>query len=219
MELNQSQNPPPKILFRKIINIAIFCVIAALMNLLLSAFVMNFLRFPLFLDTVCTAAIAFTFGAIPGIVTAVLTWFLPCVYHGSFSFYVLCSIAEVLFICAIKPSAVHISDFSQGEWMAASKEKIAASYTALVSKLFLLYILCAIAISVLGGVVDYITHTFMERHYFSIDDTFKPGLIMYNLPALAVNIVSRIPVNIVDRFIVIFGGYFISRALMRIKIE
>jgi hypothetical protein len=25
------------------------------------------------------------------------------------------------------------------------------------------------------------------------------------------NILSRIPVNLVDRFIVIFGGYFISR--------
>jgi len=38
---------------------------------------------------------------------------------------------------------------------------------------------------------------------------------MNNLPTLAVNILSRILINIVDRFIVIFGGYFISRVLVK----
>jgi hypothetical protein len=52
--------------------------------------------------------------------------------------------------------------------------------------------------------------------YYSPEDTFKLGLIAGNLPALAVSILSRIPVNIVDRFIVIFGGYFISRGLVKI---
>ncbi|MCL2266100.1 MAG: hypothetical protein FWC22_08700, partial [Treponema sp.] len=160
------------------------------MNLLFSVFIMNFLRFPLFLDTVFSAAIAFAFGIIPGVFTAFLTWLLPCVYYGSYSFYILCSIAEVLLVCALKPAVPDIPNFS-------SREKIIASYTALVSKLFLLYILCVMTISVLGGVVDYITHLFFERHYFGVDDLFKPGLIMYNLPALAVNILSRIPVNIV----------------------
>ena len=67
----------------------------------------------------------------------------------------------------------------------------------------------------MGGVVDYVTHLFMERHYFSVDDLFKHGFFMNNLPVLAVNILSRIPVNIVDRFMVIFGGYFISRGLVK----
>jgi len=199
----------------KTIKIAVLCVLAVLMNLLLSSFVMNFLRFPLFLDTVFTAAIAFAFGLIPGIITAFFTWFLPCAFYSGFNFYVLCSFAEVFLICTIKSSAVNIPDFSQREWTAASKEKIAASYTALISKLFLLYVLCAITISVLGGVVDYVTHLFLERHYFSVDDIFKHGLFMNNLPVLAVNILSRIPVNIVDRFIVIFGGYFVSRGLVK----
>jgi len=198
--------------FRIIIKIAFFCVLAIIMNLLLSSFVMNFLRFPLFLDTVFTAAIAFAFGVIPGIFTAVLTWFLPCVFYSGFNFFVLCSIAEVLLICAVKPFAPDIPAF-------ASKEKIIVSYTALVSKLFLLYILCAIAISVLGGVIEYITHLSVEKHYFSIDDLFKPGLNMYNLPILAINIISRVPVNIVDRFIVIFGGYFISLGLLKLTVD
>jgi len=114
-----------------------------------------------------------------------------------------------LIICAFKPSAPDTSFY-------ASKEKIAASLTALVSKLFLLYILCAAAISVVGGVVDYITHLFVERNYYSVDDLFKQGLFMSNMPVLAVNILSRLPINIVDRFIVIFGGYLISRGLAKI---
>ena len=180
------------------------------MNLILSIVVMNFLRFPLFLDTVFTAAIAFAFGIIPGIFVAVFTWLIPCIYHQNITFFVICSIAEVLLVCALKPSAVDIPDF-------ASKEKIMVTYSALASKLMLLYILCAVTISVLGGVIDYISQLFLEEHllYFSVSDVFKPGLIMNNLPALAVNILSRIPVNIVDRFIVIFGGYFISRGFLK----
>ena len=221
MELNQSQNPLPltqslqddvpirRLPVRKIAKIAVLCVIAVFMNLLFSSFIMNYLKFPLFLDTVFTAAIAFAFGVIPGIFTAVLTWFLPCVFYSGFNYYIICSIAEVVLICAVKTAAPNIPAF-------ASKEKIIVSYTALISKLFLLYVLCAIAISILGGVVDYITHLFIERNYFGIDDLFKPGLIIYNLPILAVNILSRIPVNIVDRFVVIFGGYFISRGLVKL---
>ena len=203
MGINQSQN-------RKIIKFGVFCILASLFNLLLSTFVMNFLMFPLFLDTVFSAAVAFAFGPIPGIIVAVLSWFIPNIYYFSIgfgiNFFVLCSIAEVLLVCALKPPAPDISDFP-------SKEKVVASYTGLASRLMLLYIVCAITISVLGGLLD-----FLSKYpvYFSAEDNFKPALIMNNLPVLAVNMLSRIPVNIVDRFIVIFGGYFISRGLVKI---
>jgi hypothetical protein len=172
---------------------------------------MNYLRFPLFLDTVFTAAVAFSAGLIPGISVAILTWLIPCIYYKGIQFFVLCSIAEVLIICALKPAAVDIPNF-------ASKEKLITSYTGLAAKLMLLYILCAISISVLGGIIDYVSYLFSERHLlnFQTSDTFKLGLILNNLPVLAVNILSRIPVNIVDRFIVIFGGYLISRALIKL---
>ena len=211
MEHNQSRLATHGLSCQKIIKLAAFCVLAALMNLILSASVMNFMRFPLFLDTVFSAAITFAFGLIPGIFVAVFTWLIPCILHRSFTFFVICSIAEVLLVCGFKPSAPDIPGF-------ASKEKIIASYTALATKLMFLYILCVVTISVLGGVINQIMQTYIEEHshYFSINDTFKPALIVYNLPGLAINILSRIPVNIVDRFIVIFGGYFISRGLVKL---
>jgi len=193
---------------KNIIILTVLSITAALFNILLNSFIINF-RIPLFLDTVFTAAIAFAFGVIPGIFCAFLTWFLLGIYYGGFIFYVLCSIAEVLIICAFKLDAPDIPNF-------ASKEKIVASLTAIVSKLFLLYVLCAVTISILGGIVDYITHLFMGRNYFSVEDLFKPGLFVSNMPVLAVNIISRLPINIVDRFIVIFAGFFISRGLVRI---
>ena len=57
----------------------------------------------------------------------------------------------------------------------------------------------------------------MEKPYFSSEDTFKISLFRGGLPLLLVNIFSRIPINIVDRFIVIFGGFFISHGLEKIK--
>jgi len=195
---------------RQVIKLLVLCILAAFMNWLFSSFIRNFLGVPLFLDTVFTAAVAFAAGLVPGIIVAVLGWLVPCLFWG-FNFFVICSITEVLLICALKPAAANIPDF-------ASKEKITAYYTGLAAKLMLLYILCAITISVLGGVIDYISQLFLEIHsdYFSVDDIFKPGLIMNNFPTLAVNILSRIPVNIVDRFIVISGGYLISRGLIKL---
>jgi hypothetical protein len=211
MESNQSGEAIGKRPGRDIIKIIIFCVLAALLNILLNNFVMNFLRLPLFLDTVFTAAVAFSAGIIPGMAVAVLNWLGACIYYKEIQYYVFCSIAEVLIICAFKPPAPDVPNF-------ASKERVAASYAALISKLFLLYILCAVTVSVLGGIIDYLSQLLNKTHslHSSVEDTFKPGLIMSNMPLLAVNIISRLPINIVDRFIVIFAGFFISRGLIKL---
>jgi hypothetical protein len=55
--------------------------------------------------------------------------------------------------------------------------------------------------------------------YFSAEDTFKVGgLLDSGIPLLAMNILSRIPVNIIDRFIVIFGGFFIAEGIKRLLV-
>jgi len=188
-----------------------FCVLAVFMNLLLSNFSMNFLRLPLFLDTVFTAAIVFTFGLAPGMFVAILSWLLPVLYWGGFHLFVICGVAEVLLIWALKPAALVIPYFASKEW------KI-ASYTGLAARLVILYIVCAMAISVLGGMIDYATRLFpeMDLRYFSPEDTFRPALVMADFPLIAENILVRVPVNLADRFVVVFGGYFISRGLVRL---
>jgi len=187
------------------------CVSAVAANIFLGNFVMNFLGLPLFLDTVFTAAVAFAFGLAPGLFVAVFSWLIPCLYFGGFHFFVICSIAEVLLICALKPAKVVIPYF-------ASKDMITATYMGLAAGLVILYLLCVIAVSVLGGMIDYATRMFPEMHlrFFSPEDTFRSAPVLADLPLLAENILVRFPVNFADRFVVVFGGYFISRGLVRL---
>jgi len=187
------------------------CSLAVFMDIFFNALVRSFLGFPIFLDTVFTATITFAFGLVPGIFVAVLGYVITCVYHGRFHFFVICSIAEVFLIYALKPAALVIPYF-------ATKERIIAIYTGLAAGLMILYIVCAIAISVLGGMIDYATRLFLgiQLYYFSPEDTFRPALIATDLPLIVENILARVPVNLVGRFVVIFGGYFASRGLVRL---
>ena len=192
------------------LKLLLIIILAAAANSGINFLCVNIIKVPLFLDTVFTAAITFSLGLIPGLSVAVSAMLLLNIYYNSINPYILCSIAEVLLIWALKPADPEITKF-------ATKEKIIASYTGVAAKLMLLYIVCAISISVLGGVINYVSDMIRGPSlYYSPEDVFKLGFIMSDLPALAVNILSRIPVNLVDRFIVIFGGYFISRGIVKL---
>jgi len=187
------------------------CVLAVFLNMLAPMFFRDFLRIPLFLDSVFTAAVAFAFGLVPGMFVAVFSWLVQCLYWGRFHFFVVCGIAEVLLIFALKPAAPVIPYY-------ASKDRIVATYTGFVAGLMILYLVCAIAVSVLGGIIDYATRLFLgiHLHYISPEDAFRSALIMADLPLVVENILARVPVNLADRFVVVFGGYFISRVFVRL---
>ena len=212
MMLNRSG----KVIKLKVAKLTVLCILAALMNILFTVFFRDFLGLPLYIDTVFNAAVTFAAGLVPGIVVAVLSWLILCIYWKSFHFYFLCSIAEVLLIAALKPSDRLFHKKSDD---LAPKEKNIAFYTGLAAKLFLLYVVCAVSISILGGIINYVSDMVLKIHsqFYNVEDNFKLGLIMNNFPILATDILSRIQVNIVDRFIVIFGGYFISRGLVKLN--
>ena len=185
---------------RRIIKILLLCILAAGANYVVSTLV---LRVPLFLDTLFSAAICFTLGLWPALLTALITQVLTCIRESSITpiFFILCSIAELLLIYRLNPA----------------RSKTTPSLAGTFAGLLLLYIASCIVISVLGGVIDFVYHNVLanSKLYFSPEDTFKISLALNETPALLMNILSRIPVNIVDRFIVIFGGFFISRGLKK----
>jgi len=195
----------------RLFRLFLLCLLAAVANRLLNVFCLYFLGVSLFMDTVFTAAVAFSAGLWPGVATALLTWLGQGVLYGGLNPFIFVSIAEVLLVCWLKPAASWVQN-------PAMLEKRIAYLVGVFVKLMLLYIVCALALSVLGGLVDYVYHTVLgvEKLYFSASDTFKIGFLRGGIPVLAVNIFARIPVNMVDRFIVIFGGYFVSRGLRRI---
>jgi hypothetical protein len=67
-----------------------------------------------------------------------------------------------------------------------------------------------IAVSITGGIIDFVLYLNAAPRTFSPEDSFKLGLLRNNVPVLATAILSHIPINIIDRFIAVFGGYGIS---------
>ena len=192
----------------RVLTLGLLCVAAAGGNELLHSISLYYMKTPLYIDTLFTAAVCFTAGLVPGLVTALIPGAVFTIITGNFSPFILCSIAEVFIVCLLKPS--------NGRESAAGgrteKEKSVAQAAGVFARLMVLYIVCALAISVLGGVIDFIFYDVLLRpnEYFNPEDTFKIGLLDSGIPSLAVNILSRIPVNIVDRFLVIFGGYGVA---------
>jgi hypothetical protein len=127
---------------------------------------------------------------------------------GTLTPFIICSIAEVCLIHLLKPAcAITLKGLND--------EKTLAVNISVLARLMLLYIAAGVAISILGGLADYIFFTVLPnpKGHISAEDIYKAGLRQNRFPVPVMNILSRIPVNLVDRFIVIFGGYFISRAV------
>jgi hypothetical protein len=202
--------------FTRLIKLSLLCVLSAGGNFLLNNLSVYFMKFPLFLDTVFTVAVTFAAGLIPGFVTAVLSYISINVLEIRFHPFILCSVAEILLVWRFKPAN---PEKKRGDF--ALPEKTTVSYISIFTRLMILYIICCFAVSVLGGVIDFFYYGILSnpKLYFSAEDVFKIGLLRSGIPVLAMDILSRIPVNIVDRFIVIFGGYFISRLMIKLNIE
>jgi hypothetical protein len=174
------------------------------------------------LDTLFTCAIAFAVcpsgtsegerrsptGMIPGIAAAALTTMAMRFRDNSTPFYAVCSISEVMLIWAFTRK------FPVRKASPASEP---FSFISTFAILLLLYIADFVTISVLGGIIDFIFYAILPglKSHFSPEDTFKMGLLRNTMPLLAVDIISRIPINIVDRFITIFGGFCLSRLIRK----
>jgi len=205
--------------FPGLIKLSLLCILAVGGNLLLSNFCVYFMKFPLFLDTVFNVAVTFAVGLIPGLVTVLLSYLVIAIRNNSFSPFILCSIAEVIIVYRLK--SAELKKKRTGKYLVRStpSEVKINSFVSVFAKLMVLYIACALAISVLGGIIDFFFYGIWSnpKLYYSAEDAFKIGLLRSGISLLAMDILSRIPVNIVDRFIVIFGGYFVSRLIVKVN--
>jgi energy-coupling factor transport system substrate-specific component len=201
--------------FIRLIKLSLLCILAVAGNFLINNLCVYYMKFPLFLDTVFNVAVTFAAGLIPGLITALLSYVALNSWEIGFYPFILCSIVEVLLVWRLMPVNREKKNAEQSA-LPATK---AFSYIHIFARLMVLYIVCSLTISVLGGVIDYLHYTVLSNSKlsFSAEDTFKISLLRSGIPALAIDILSRIPVNIVDRFIVIFGGYFVSRLIVKLK--
>ena len=188
--------------------LSLLCIAAALLNWYFGRFVFNFLGLPLFVNTIFTAAITFYAGIIPGLAVILINRIFRIVMFGDITFFVLVSIAEVFIIGLLRPR-------TEIQWKNLHDRQAFAEMISVFASLMLLYVVTSVSASVLGGLINsYLTTR--SRLNFSASDIFRGGIFDNGLPQLAKDIFSRFPVNLIDRLIVIFGGYFISRWLRKL---
>jgi hypothetical protein len=197
---------------KNVLKLSLVCLLAAAANFLLNGLVTGILKVPLFLDTLFTVAVTFAAGLLPGIVTAILSTIIVGLrYETTFTyFFVLCSIAEVFLVWAFcRRTATHRSND-----VPVSR---VPTYTAIntAASLLLLALVDCVLISIIGGLIDYTIFVLMSlpRNTFFPEDVFKIGLLRNDVPLLWANILSRFPINLVDRIVVIAGGYGVSLLL------
>jgi len=193
--------------------IFVLCVVSALCNLGTGYLVRSLLKFPLFADTFFTVAMCFTAGWLPAILTGVFLvnliyplidyFFAGQPYIPSWSFFSICILAEIVLVWffhkRIKPR----------EDVFLQKPSL-NSFIGVATGLLVLVAIDCIVISILGGTIDFMLNKLSAPLSPSFEDVFEVGLLHNNVPWLLAAIFARIPINIVDRFFAVFGGYGIS---------
>jgi hypothetical protein len=194
--------------------IVVLCIVSAFLNTALSYLINTAGALPLYLDTLFTVAICFTAGLIPALVTALLLpVFTACKYifimglqmgtaWGMYLF-VICVIGEVLLVFSFRKKIAPLDAVFR-------KNASLFNFINLAPLLLLITVLDCIVVSVSGGIIDFFLTEFSVPKAFDPEDSFKLGLLRNNVPVMATAILSRIPINIVDRIFVIFGGYGVS---------
>jgi hypothetical protein len=195
--------------------VLLFCVLSVFGNAVFGALASGVFKLSLYMDTVFTVAVTFSFGIFPGIVTGVILFPLYGISRPLFlqtgadifwagNFFILCSVSEILLV------AVFRAKIRPREAL-FFEEPSPASFTGIAVQLMILTALDCILISLTGGLIDFMLYTFFPSlKTINPEDIFKLGLLRNNVPLLPAAILSRIPINIVDRFIAVFGGYGIS---------
>jgi hypothetical protein len=177
----------------------------------------------LYLDTIFTVAAAFMGGLVPGFISAVLTtviygtlYFIEngTPYFGANYLYISCSIAMVLLVRLF-------ANFFQTECESVriiGGQSKPYNGKILQSPLFImltiLSLVMCIVISVMGGLIS--AGITAVTGVVDKSGWFRLGFIRQGFSLTASEILARIPVNIADKTIAVFGGYGIAYLVKKI---
>jgi len=200
---------------KRLLKIAVLCIASAFGNTALNYLCARRAGIPLYVDTVFNAAICFSAGLAAGVITGGLLSLAVSFLANKFilglsvelslyrNIWVICIVLEIILIWFM------YRRMKEREAVFLEKSDL-PSFIGVAAPLLVLAVLDCMVISVAGGIIDYVISSFSAPRTFYPEDHFKLGLLSNNVPLLPTAILSRIPINIVDRFFVIFGGYGIS---------
>jgi len=206
----------------------LLCFAGAFLNIVFNRiFTYPGVGLPLYLDTILTITITFMGGLFWGMLTGALTnVIVHTIYFWGWEAYLfaLCNIATALI------TWLFIRTFPQDLNFAKSKKNLAVKtfhnsqhLNTVVLRIIILvllsFVLC-FAMSILGGSIAAFIHILNSSSADELHFRAWFGFTMFpHLPLIWVEILSRIPVNIIDRFISVFAGYGIAVVLNRFVVS
>jgi len=212
---------------RKNVVLSVLCIVGAFLNVAINILINRAAGLPLYLDTILTVSLTLTGGLFWGLLTGFLTNIIgPTLYFYGWEGYlfVICNMATALvtwLFIRFFPRELGLSNVSLAETQdmpsasqKSSSRRLAEAINTMIVLILLSFSLCLV-ISILGGVIA----TFIQSINPAVSG--KQGLsadltaTMFgkNIPVVLAEILSRIPVNIIDRLITVFAGYGIALIL------
>ncbi|MFP3042626.1 hypothetical protein LQZ19_12490, partial [Treponema primitia] len=85
--------------------------------------------------------------------------------------------------------------------------------------LLLLSVVMCLQMSIMGGLIAALIPLLVPAPEYTVspENYFKLGLLINNVPPLAVEIMARFPINIFDRLLSVFGGYGLALLIRKLK--
>ncbi|MDR0496042.1 MAG: hypothetical protein LBH42_00340 [Treponema sp.] len=207
----------------KMIILFIISLAGALMNIVINVLGIK-LEIPLFLDTIMTVSVTLLcglpWGALCGALSNIIghsLWFWG--WEGYL--FALCNIATAwitwMFI-RFFPKELNLipGGLLQEQVEYVRSSRLSWIMDRIIALILLSFALC-IGMSVLGGLISVFIQIINPAHINEPGRYALLGRTLFdeNSPAVVVEILSRIPVNIVDRLIASFAGYGIAIGLNR----
>jgi len=211
---------------RKIIISAVICITGSFLNITFNKLSI-LIGFPLYLDTTLTISVTLTCGVFWGTLCGVLTNLIGFTIfgHGWEGYlFVICNAATAIitwlfmrfFSSELNLTRQISQKITKNESVKYKTVFFKSSLLDMVMDrvvvlIILSFALC-FAISFLGGLITAVSG---ESRFTAL---FSATMFKGDTPVLIAEIVSRIPVNTIDRLISTFGGYAIALGLRRLKL-
>lgn len=176
------------------LKITIGIIAGIILNILPMYLVQYKMELPLFMDTLGSITVAFIFGGIPAIICATLSqiimFFVEHYASAIILLYVTTVYAAIGVVCLFRKSL---------------QETDSVLNTVFI--IFFISILMALAVSIIGGIVNAICIYVQDITGYAIQDNaatsyFQIDLLKMGLSSIPTYILSRIPSNLIERPII-----------------
>jgi hypothetical protein len=204
------------------------CLAGAFLNLVFNRLI-SLTGLPLFLDTVCTITLTLLGGLFWGVLCGALTNLtINTILGGGWESYLfaLCSIATALvtwLFIRLFPRELSLSPEARKPFAAyvnVKSRRLGTVMDTMVVLTLLSFSLC-LAMSILGGVISAFIQIYNPSYAGDPNISFVISDTMFNqnLSIIMKEILSRIPMNIIDRLISSFAGYGIALAIKKLAVS